>query len=118
MKFALKNSYKIGWKGWNGWSYSTKEDFENASAIYIEVTERHGKTKSKKSDRVYYVLDGKGEFIIDKEVIPVKKTDVIIVPKNTPYDYKALDGTTLKLFLVHIPAFDPKYVVDLEKISN
>lgn len=115
MRFTLKSAFKIGWPGWTGWAYSSKEDFERASALYIEVTKKYGRTMSTKSDRIYYVLDGKGEFKIKNKVFRVKKSDVIIVPKKTPYDYRALAGTTLKLFLVHAPAFDEKYVVDLEK---
>lgn len=106
MKFKLKDAKKFGWEGLNGWAYNSKEDFADASAAYFEVTGKHGKTKSTKSDRIYYIIDGKGEFIINGEVIPVEKNDVIIAPKNIIYDYRAKEGT-LKLFLVHAPAFDP-----------
>jgi mannose-6-phosphate isomerase-like protein (cupin superfamily) len=115
MKFTLKKAYKVGWEGWNGWSYSSKEDFKRASALYIEVTGRHGLSKTTKSDRVYYVIGGKGEFVIDGEEIRVERTDVVIVPRNTLYDYKRIGKKALKLFLVHAPAFDERYVVDLEK---
>lgn len=114
MKFTLRNALKVSWPGWTGFAYNSKEDFRRASALYIEVTKKHGKTMSTKSDRIYYVLDGKGEFKVKNKVYRVKRSDVIIVPKNTPYDYKALAGTTLKLFLVHSPAFDQEFVVDLE----
>jgi len=114
MKFTLKSAQKVGWSGWSGWPYNSKEAFKRASALYIEVITRHGKTKTTRSDRVYYVLDGKGEFIIKDKVFRVKKTDVIIVPRNTPYDYRRVGKKKLKLFLVHAPAFDQKYVVDLE----
>jgi mannose-6-phosphate isomerase-like protein (cupin superfamily) len=113
LKFKLKNAYKFGWKGLKGLSYSSKEDFERASAALFEVTEKHGKVKSLVSDRVYLVLEGREEFIINGKKVPVEKNDVIIVPKNTPYDYKAVKGK-LKLFLVHTPAFDNKKEVKLE----
>lgn len=114
MKFKLKDAYKFNWKGLEGKGYNSKDDFANASAAYFEITEKHGKTKTTINDRIYYVIDGKGEFIINGKTIPVEKTDVIIVPKNTPYDYRAIEGT-LKLFLVHTPAYDPKGDVNLEK---
>ena len=107
MRFKLKDAYKFGWKGLKGWAYNSKNDFPNASATYFEVTGKHGKIKTTKSDRVYLVLEGKGEFIINDKVINVEKDDVIIVPKNTPYDYKAKRGI-MKLFLVHTPAFEPE----------
>ncbi|MCX6826427.1 MAG: cupin domain-containing protein, partial [candidate division Zixibacteria bacterium] len=74
----------------------------------------HGKVKSTKSDRVYLVLEGKGKFMVGNEKNDVKKDDVIIIPKNTPYDYKAIGGK-LKLFLVHTPAYDEKAEIKLEK---
>ncbi len=113
MKFTLKKAVKFGWKGLKGWAYNSKNDFPNASAAYFEVTGRHSKVKTTKSDRIYFVLGDKGEFVIDGKRIPVEKNDVIIVPKNTPYDYKA-KKVKLKLFLVHSPAFDPEAKVKLE----
>ena len=113
MKYVLKKAYQFGWEGLKGWAYNSKDDFPNASAAYFEVTGSHGKVKTTKSDRIYFVLEGQGEFIIDGKIISVEKTDVVIVPKNTPYDYKAMKGT-LKLFLVHCPAFDPEADVKLE----
>jgi mannose-6-phosphate isomerase-like protein (cupin superfamily) len=113
MKFTKENARTFGWKGIEGRAYNSKDDFANASAAYFEVTGKHGKVKTIKSDRIYLVLEGRGEFIIDGKVIPVEKTDVIIIPKNTPYDYRAVDGT-MKLFLVHSPAFDPEGDINLE----
>ena len=112
MKFKLKNANVFGREGLKGWAYSSKDDFSNASVAYFEVTGKHGMVKTTVSDRVYLVLEGKGEFTIDGEVIPVEKTDVVIIPKNTPYDYQAKEGV-LKLFLVDTPAFDSSADVKL-----
>lgn len=114
MKFKLEDAKKFGWEGLKGWAYSSEEDFENASAAYFEVKDSHGKVKSTLSDRVYFVIEGKGEFNIDGEEMLVEKEDVIIVPKDAPYDYKA-KSEVLKLFLVHVPAFSPEHEVELEE---
>ncbi len=113
LKFKLKNTFQFGWEGLKGRAYNSKEDFPGASAATVEITGRHGKAKSLVSDIIYLVLEGKGEFIINEEIIPIEKNDVIIVPKNTPYDYRAVDGT-LKLYLVHTPAFDEHKEVKLK----
>lgn len=105
MKFELNENNKFQWDGLTGFPYNTKEEFPNASGAFFKVTGSHGKVKSTKSDRIYYVVSGKGEFMIDGEITPVKEKDVVIIPKNTPYDYKAADGE-LELFLVHTPAYD------------
>ena len=111
-KYKLKDAKAFGWEGLKGWAYNDKEDFPNASAAYFEVTGSHGKIRTTKSDRVYYVIDGQGEFTIGDEVVPASKGDVVIVPVRIDYDYKAIDGT-LKLFLIHTPAFDQDYEVRL-----
>jgi ethanolamine utilization protein EutQ (cupin superfamily) len=110
MKFTLKKAFKFGWKGLEGRAYNSKEDFPNASAGLFKVTGKHGRVKSLVSDRVYFVVEGKGRFTINGKTIPVEKTDVVIVPKNTPYDYEG----RMKLFLVHTPAFDQEKEVELE----
>jgi mannose-6-phosphate isomerase-like protein (cupin superfamily) len=113
MKFTLKNASEFGWDGLKGHAYNSTEDFPNASGAYFEVTGSHGKVKTTKSDRIYFIIDGNGEFIIDGNIIEVTKTDMVIVPKNTPYDYKAKGGT-LKMFLVHTPAYTPEHDIKLE----
>ena len=110
MKFKLKDAYKFGWKGLAGRAYNSKDDFAYASAAYIEVDGEHGKVKSKKSDRIYLILEGLGEFVINNQKVAVKKMDVIIVPKNNPYNYNG----KMKLFLVHSPAFDENHEIKLK----
>ncbi len=66
------------------------------------------------TDRLYFVIKGKGEFIINSEVIPVKETDVVIIPKNTPYEYRGI----MKCFLVNSPAFDRSKEIIMEKITS
>lgn len=114
MKFSLEDATDFGWGDLKGKAYSSKDDFANASAACFEVgSNGHGRVKSEVSDRVYYVIDGKGRFVIDDKIVPVTATDVVIVPKNTPYDYRADKGVTMKLFLVHTVAFDPDREVKL-----
>lgn len=110
MKFTLKKARKFGWKGLKGRAYSSKEDFKNASVAYFDVDGEHGRVKSKLSNRVYYVIEGKGKFIINGKSVPVSKNDVVIVPKNTPYNYKG----KMKLLLTHTPAYDAKYEIHLK----
>jgi len=53
---------------------------------------------------LYFVINGKGKFTIEKEVVSVEMNDVIIIPKNTPYDFQG----NMRLLLVNSPAFDRK----------
>lgn len=114
MKFTLDKAYKFGWKGLKGWALNSEKDFPNASTALFEVTESHGKVKTTHSDRIYFVIEGKGEFIVGKSKFNVSKHDVIIIPKNTPYDYKTRTKS-LTLFLVHTPAYKEECEVKLDK---
>ena len=89
---------------------NTKEDFERASVGIVESRGRHGRIKKNPiSDRVYPVLDGEGEFRFggeegqDEETYPVSKDDVLLIPKGTVYDYEG----RMRLFLAHLPAYEP-----------
>jgi len=108
MKFTLRNSDKFDWKGVKGYVYSNKKDFKNASCALLVVSGSHGKVKTTLSDRVYYITEGYGEFLVGDEIFKVKKSDAIIVPKNTIYDFWATKNT-LKLFMVTLPAYDERY---------
>lgn len=71
------------------------------SGALIEINGAHGKLKCLNEDRIYFIISGKGKFIIDKEETSVSKNDLIFIPKNTPYD---LSGK-LKYFLICSPEF-------------
>lgn len=114
VKLSINAGKEFGWDGLSGRALNLKEDFAGLSAAYFEVTGSHGRTKTTLSDRIYLVLEGEGEFDIDGEKSVVMKDDVIIVPKGTPYDYQARNGSTLKLYLVHSPAYDPAFDVSME----
>ncbi len=110
-KYTKEQAFPISWEGIRAWSYTSKDNLASGSAIVFEVEGTHGKIMSKVSDRIYYVIEGSGKFYNDKEEIEVKAGDVVIVDKNTPYDYKG----KMKLFLVHLPAWDESQEVILEK---
>jgi mannose-6-phosphate isomerase-like protein (cupin superfamily) len=106
MKFTLSEAEPKSSEGLKTWIYNKRFQFAGASAAYLEVTGSHGLLKNTVNDRVYYVIDGKGEFLMGGSSVYVAPTDVVIVPKGTEYDFWANEGQTLKLFLVHAPAFD------------
>lgn len=111
MKLTLKNSSQFSWQGLKGWSYDDLEGFDKLSAAYIEIAagNSHGKTKNTKNDRLYYIVGGEGKFDISGNIVFVKKTDIIIIPKGIVYDFWAEPDMGLNLFLVHSPAFDQNY---------
>lgn len=66
MKFTLDTVYH--WTlpgGIEGWSYGSKDVSPVASASMVNLDGRHGKSKSLVNDRVMYILDGEGEFVLE-----------------------------------------------------
>lgn len=66
MKFRLKDAREFGWNGIKGFAYNSKEDFEKASATYIEVDGRHGKIKNIIPKNTPYDYEGRMKlFLVD-----------------------------------------------------
>jgi len=98
-------------------AYNTKEDFERVSVGIVESRGRHGRIRQPISDRVYLVLEGEGEFCFgdeegDDEVVTAGKENVVIVSKDTAYDYRG----RMRLFLVHTPAYEQDSDVRLDDL--
>src|SRR3989338_6143783 len=79
--------------------YSLNEKF---SAALIEINGHHGRTKSTKEDRIYYILKGNGTFEISGKESEVIEGDTILIEKNTPYDIKG----KMTFFMICTPKFD------------
>lgn len=113
MKITLNDSNEFGWEGVKGWAYKSK-DLKSMSGAYIKVTGRHGKLKNIASDRYYYIISGEGEFDVDGEILGVSNKDVVIIYKNTTYDYWATNDSTLELLLIDCPPYSPENDVLLD----
>ena len=119
MKISFKDAMDFGFGGIKGKSYLTRDEFSRAGAFpgntfaqtaKVRTGGRHGKIKNSANDHIYFVVDGKGSFLIGTQNFPAGKNDLIIVPKNPPFDYEG----KMKLFLVTVPALDKTKEVRLE----
>lgn len=80
------------------------------SASLVKIDGIHGQIMCKGEDRIYFILEGEGKFIIDRMEFNVKSEDLVFVPMNTPYDIIG----TMKYLLVCSPAFNQDDEVKLE----
>ncbi|MCK4634692.1 MAG: hypothetical protein KAT37_02345 [Candidatus Aenigmarchaeota archaeon] len=87
--------------------YKINPDFSGA---LIEINGDHGELKCLNENRIYFIVEGEGKFVIDGEENAVSGNDLIFIPKNTPYNIIG----KLKYFLICSPAFDPKDDVFLD----
>lgn len=76
----------------------------NFSGALVEINGDHGKLKCLKEDRIYFIIEGKGEFDLDGKVSKINQGDLIFVSRNTPYNIIG----KIKYFLVCSPEFNPE----------
>jgi mannose-6-phosphate isomerase-like protein (cupin superfamily) len=63
----------------------------------VQLSGRHRRLKTRRSTRVYYVLDGSARFAIgDDEPFEARSGDAVVVPRDTPYEF---DGTMTYLVI-------------------
>lgn len=86
--------------------YNINSDFSGA---LIEINGDHGKIKCLNEDRIYFIINGNGKFIINDEGTEVEPNDVIFIPKNVPYNIIG----KMKFFMICSPEFNPEDDVHL-----
>lgn len=81
---------------------------ENSSFAIIRVLPgvSHKLSWSKRSDKYYYIIEGKIEFTINNEIFDLKKGDFCLIKKGDRFKYKNDTGEPVSLVLVHTPSFD------------
>ena len=75
----------------------------NFSGALVEINGDHGALKCLNEDRVYFIIEGAGTFVLDNTKQDIEPYDVIFVPKNTPYNIIG----KMKYFLICSPEFKP-----------
>jgi len=101
MKLSKKQAINQNWDKVKSWNYKLAGlGKEYQSVVYAELDGDHGKVETSDVERVYFILEGTGEFDINGTVTPVEQGDVLTVPPRTTYDYRPTEGKTLKILLL------------------
>ncbi|OGK17757.1 hypothetical protein A3F32_01250 [Candidatus Roizmanbacteria bacterium RIFCSPHIGHO2_12_FULL_42_10] len=98
-KISQKEAYKNETDAVKGWYYQLPDVDDGRSVIYAEVTGDHGQRKVGDKPRIYYIIAGKGEFIINEEFTMGMPGDVIVIPPHATYSYRATESI-LKVLMV------------------
>lgn len=69
------------------------------SVVYAELEGDHGQVHTEDLERIYYIIEGQGEFNIGEEKINVSTGDVITIPPKTEYNYRPTNGLKLKVIM-------------------
>lgn len=99
MKITKQQSTKQNWDKVRSWNYKITDTIVKQSVVYAELDGDHGEVQTLDSERIYYILSGKGEFEYGSKVVKVEKDDVVTIPPNTTYNYHPLGNETLKVLL-------------------
>lgn len=113
MKYKVRKAKKFQGKGIKGWSVDEKDLKRLFSVDYIEISTKVSKRKSKKCDRIYYVIKGVAIFTIGDKKQEVKEGEYMLIPKNTIYSYKP--KTKIKVIEINTPPYDMKSEVFYEE---
>lgn len=70
------------------------------------------KLHSLTSSEVYYILEGSGTFVMDKDEFEIKRDDSVYVPPNTGQKIKNTGSSILKFLCI----VEPAWTQDCEKI--
>lgn len=115
MIFKFENTKPIEKHGVKMFIYNTGEECPQAAVVYQKTKKGHMEEfYHEKSAFIYYILEGKGTWIIEDEEYEVKAKDVIIVPPGKRFYFKG----ELEQICVTAPAWDEKYEKHVRYIEN
>lgn len=99
MKITQDQAVRQDWDQTKSWNYKLTHIKPYQSVVYAEITNDHGEVHTNEVERIYYIVDGEGEFVVNGETTAVKSGDVFTVAPHTTYNYHSLPGKTLKVVL-------------------
>ena len=92
MKISKNKAIKEDWDEVKSWNYKLPHLDPKMSVVYAELDGEHGLVHTNEIERVYYIIEGQGEFTFNKEKITAGTGDVVTIPAKTEYDYSPING--------------------------
>lgn len=86
LKISKKDAVKHSREGVRGTYYLLPETDGGKTVAYAEFTGEHGERTIGDVSRIYYILDGAGEFVINGKKFNVETGDVVPVPPHATYN--------------------------------
>jgi gentisate 1,2-dioxygenase len=100
LKLTDGNPFEVG--GVKGYAVTSALCIKSGDVASLKIDGRHGRVKTTLSDRFYYVIAGAGNFEVGDKNLEVECGDLVVVPKDTPYDFAGC----MELLMFCSPAFD------------
>jgi mannose-6-phosphate isomerase-like protein (cupin superfamily) len=84
------------------WIYNTKEDCPQAAVVYQETEKGHAEEFiHKKSAFIYYILEGKGTWVIEDIEYEAEAGDTVIIPPGKRFYFRG----SVKQLCITAPAW-------------
>lgn len=107
MKIGRESLKVVEFGGLEIRDYTAERDGSSSMAeITVPAGTRHKRAWSKRSDKYYYVIDGRLSFIVDNQVVDLSTGDACIIRRGARFSYENKTVAVAKLLLVHTPSFD------------
>lgn len=102
MKISVSQTEKYDLKDFVARFYIEKKQRKDFNILLVDCNTRHYRTKIKNAIRTYFVIGGRGTFIINGLKTDARKYDLFIVSDGEIYEYEG----KMKLLEINIPATD------------
>ena len=106
MIYKRSDSFKVHKRGVDMWVYNGREECPHGAVAYQETEKGHGEEfLHEKSAFIFYIMEGKGTWVVEDEEYPVEATDVVIVAPGKRFYYKG----NLKQVCITALAWEERY---------
>ena len=87
--------------------YTAGRDLRSSMAeVTVPAGVGHPRAWSRRSDKLYCVLEGDVHFVVGEQVLELVTSDVCVVPQGTRFSYENRTDASARMLLVHTPPFD------------
>ncbi len=88
------------------WDYAPAQTLSSSLAlVQVKPGAAHGRARSARSDKYYYVLSGLVEFEVGEIEYWLGEGDLLVVPRGEWFNYRNGSGETATLVLFHTPPY-------------
>ena len=99
------------------YDYTANLDTSSSLALLVIPPKGgHPKSRSKVSDKYYYVKSGIVSFVVENKEFVLYPGDLLIVEKNRWFSYQNKSNSLVELILMHTPRFSLKQE-EFEKVE-
>ncbi len=78
----------------------------SVALIQVKAGAVHGRSRSTRSDRYCYVLNGLVEFDVDRITYWLAQGDLLVIPRGEWYNYRNAGSDPATLLVFHTPPFE------------